>query len=193
MASTATLGVLGDGRQWMRTVVVAAVALLVVALPGTAGAEGKNDPGKAATTQASACEALGGEAEVGVDRNQQQGLHTTSVTCKGGWLDGMWCINDSLGSLCGAPRGRPDAGSVTAPLGGVVAALETGSPARINTAIATFEAKVNATSVTREGKSIRRQGAQSTQDDDQDQDGARNRKSKGKGQHGKKDGKHRKR
>lgn len=52
-----------------------------------------------AVGQINACRALGGTAQVGTDRTVD-GLSWVIVYCIGGGLDGLWCLNDSVGTLC---------------------------------------------------------------------------------------------
>lgn len=49
--------------------------------------------------QINACRLLGGDAQVGGERTIE-GHSWIVVYCVGGGLDGLWCLNDALGTLC---------------------------------------------------------------------------------------------
>lgn len=75
-----------------RTAILATIAAsLVVVVPDGASAEG--DASQNGTTQIQVCEAMGGEADVYVDRASDH--LTVIVECNGGAMDGFNCINDT--------------------------------------------------------------------------------------------------
>jgi hypothetical protein len=98
--------------QLIRTVIRFVFAMAFVALFGTtalhppgAGAQG-DGPSQNATTEIQVCEAMGGEAEVTVDRHGD--YLTVYVECKGGAMDGFKCINDTDFTDCMFSRFDPD-------------------------------------------------------------------------------------
>jgi len=90
-------------RQYLaRTLTLAAfVATFGMATLDHAGAA-DNDPSYNATTEIQVCEAMGGHAEVTIDRTA--GRLIVIVECKGGAMDGFHCINDAGFTDCAFAR-----------------------------------------------------------------------------------------
>jgi hypothetical protein len=141
MQTTAVTAKSGDARNWMRMVLLlAGFALLIVSAVQPAGAEEKRDLSDIATNQRFGCALAGGDSDVDVDRTVE-GVRSTSVTCKGGLLDGVTCENTPSGTTCkhpDIPNQAPDAGSQW-PVYEIVGVLETGSMAQITEAVADLD------------------------------------------------------
>lgn len=138
-ASTPTTWTSGP-HNWMQLVLTAVgFALLISVLPQPAGAE-EQDPAKAGQNQVAGCAIAGGDSHVEVVRTNE-GLKTTTVQWKGGLLDGVTCINNSLGSFCFhvSAQKRTDDGS-RLPATGTLDALESGSLNLIKAALVDLDA-----------------------------------------------------
>jgi hypothetical protein len=139
MQTTATPAKASETR--MRTMLlVAGFAPLIVAVVQPAGAEEKRDLSEIATNQRSGCALAGGDSEVDVD-GTVEGIRSTSVTCKGGLLDGVTCENTPSGTTCkhpDIPNQAPGGGSQW-PVYEIVGVLETGSMAQITEAVTDYE------------------------------------------------------
>jgi hypothetical protein len=72
-----------------------------------------------AAGQINACRAMGGIEEVYSERTPGGGLTFTSVLCKGGLLDGLWCGNAPSGTYCSFGFVRPDQPPNVRPTGGI--------------------------------------------------------------------------
>jgi hypothetical protein len=82
------------------TLVAFAVTLGLANLDHAGAAD--NDPSQNATTEIQVCEAMGGHAEVTIDRTA--GRLIVIVECKGGAMDGFHCINDAGFTDCAFAR-----------------------------------------------------------------------------------------
>jgi hypothetical protein len=81
-------------HHMMRLVVLAVILTsLALAVPRGASAADSGDAHSNAVTEIQVCEAMGGEADVTVDRASDH--LTTIVECNGGLMDGFNCINDT--------------------------------------------------------------------------------------------------
>jgi hypothetical protein len=115
-------GLTNATRTLIRSIVIAAcVAALALAAAQRAEAtqtDHEVDPSEAAAFQKALCEAAGGKATVDVSR--YVGYYpTTFVTCAGGLLDGMYCINTVLATICTYPVVRPEEPPAVAPTEGI--------------------------------------------------------------------------
>ena len=108
------------------TLVAFAVTLGLANLDHAGAAD--NDPSQNATTEIQVCEAMGGHAEVTIDRTA--GRLIVIVECKGGAMDGFHCINDAGFTDCAFARfDLDDTISVAEP--GVIKPLDDGPRAPI--------------------------------------------------------------
>jgi hypothetical protein len=105
-------------RQYLvRTLtLVAFAATLGLANFDHAGAA-DNDQSQNATTEIQVCEAMGGHAEVTIDRTA--GRLIVIVECKGGAMDGFHCINDAGFTDCGFARFELDETVTVSEPGGI--------------------------------------------------------------------------
>jgi hypothetical protein len=115
-------GLTNATRTLIRSIVIAAyvatLALVAAQRVGATQTDDRVDPSEAATFQIAMCEAAGGKATVEVSR-WVGWAPTTYVTCKGGLLDGMYCINTVAATVCTYPVVRPEEPPAVAPTGGV--------------------------------------------------------------------------
>lgn len=78
------------------------------------------DPVEAVTVQATVCESLGGTATVDASLGKEGNVVGTSMTCAGGFADGLECYNGPLtGPSCGITRTHPEEGPAIPPTVGI--------------------------------------------------------------------------
>ena len=88
--------------QYLRRTAFVALflALLAATTVQRANANQVGDMSDTALKQAAWCEALGGVATIDTTRTPADGLTGVSMTCVGGLLDGLFCLNSFSGPIC---------------------------------------------------------------------------------------------
>ena len=117
-------------RTLTRTIIVAAfLALVAASTAQRAAANQQGDPVNSAASQARTCEIGGGTAEVDVGRDVAHGVYRASVTCKGGFFDGITCDNWSNGDTrCYESLVRSEIEPADVPSGGIEAEPDPAAP-----------------------------------------------------------------
>ena len=89
-------------RHLMRAVVMAAVILVLALTSIQRASANQSGPtvNERSEFQKALCEAGGGTATIDTTRTVGSGLVGVKVTCTGGLLDGMKCLNAKVGTVC---------------------------------------------------------------------------------------------